>query len=104
MNEIQSVQAFFIIEKGEKLIYRKFSRDFKGDKDAIEETVAATMEENQYTKDKKVEIITVKGFALVFKVFKDFTISFLTEQDSENQVFISEAIEALERSLKSVNL
>ena len=104
MNEIQSIQAFFIIEKGEKVIYKKFGRDFKGDKEIMEDKISSLLEEYTFSKDKRTEVIAIEGYALIFKVFKDFTISILSDQDSENQVFVSEALEALEKSLKTVNI
>ena len=104
MNEIQSVQAIYIIEKGENMIYKKYSKDFKDDKETIEDKVSTLLENYTYTKKQKTEVIAIGGFALIFKVFKDFSISILSEQDSENQVFISEALTALERCLGNVNI
>ena len=102
MNEIQTIHGLFIIEKGEKVIYKKFGRDFKGDKEIMEDKIASLLETYSYSKDQNVEVMVFDGLALIFKVFKDFTISVLSEQDSENQVFVSEALVALERSLKTV--
>ena len=102
MNEIQSIHGLFVIEKGEKVIYKKFGRDFKGDKDATEDKIATLLEEFTYSKEQSTEVMAFDGFALIFKVFKDFSIAILSDQDSENQVFVSEALTALERCLKSV--
>ena len=103
MNEIQSVQAIYIIEKGEKMIYKKYSKDFKEDKESIEDKVSSLLENYTYTKKQKTEVIAIGGYALIFKIFKDFSISILSEQDSENQVFISEALVALERCIGNVS-
>ena len=103
MNEIQSIQALFVIQKGEKILYKNYLQSFRGNKETLESKLSALLEDYTFSKESSIDVCVVDQFAIIFKVFKDFSIAFVSDQSSENQLFISNALEALELCIYNVN-
>ena len=97
MNEVQSVIGLFVIGKGEKIIFKKFSNEFKEDKADLELKVSQTMEECVFEKEMAFEtqVLSLESHILTYKILKDFTIVIVSDRYSENQLFISNSLDAL---------
>ena len=104
MNELQSVFGLFVIEKGEKIIYKKYSKEFRANKIQFENRLTTFFEGESYSKENKTEILVIDSFAVIYLVMKDFALALISDQDSENQVFIADALDALEACIYKVNL
>ena len=104
MNELQSVFGLFVVEKGEKIIYKKYSKEFRSNKVQFENRLLAFLEGESYSKENKTEILVIDSFAVIYLVMKDFALALVSDQDSENQVFVADALDALEACIYKVIL